>query len=56
MLSTILYGSRISLIVGFSAIIFSLILGVGLGLTAGYFGGKYEMFVMRLTDLSLIHI
>ena len=37
------------LIVGFSAIIFSLILGVGLGLTAGYFGGKYEMVVMRLT-------
>ena len=39
MLSTILYGSRISLIVGFSAILFSLILGVTLGLTAGYFGG-----------------
>jgi peptide/nickel transport system permease protein len=53
MLSTILYGSRISLIVGFSAIIFSLILGVGLGLTAGYFGGKYEMIVMRLTDVQL---
>ena len=53
MLSTILYGSRISLIVGFSAIIFSLVLGVGLGLTAGFFGGKYEMIVMRL---SLIHI
>ena len=53
MLSTILYGSRISLIVGFSAIIFSLILGVSLGLTAGYFGGKYEMIVMRLTDVQL---
>ena len=53
MLSTILYGSRISLIVGFSAIIFSLLLGVGLGLTAGYFGGKYEMIVMRLTDVHL---
>ena len=53
MLSTILYGSRISLIVGFSAILFSLVLGVALGLTAGYFGGKYEMFVMRLTDVQL---
>ena len=53
MLSTILYGSRISLIVGFSAILFSLILGVTLGLTAGYFGGKYEMIVMRLTDVQL---
>ena len=37
MLATILYGSRISLIVGFSAVIFALILGVGLGLSAGYF-------------------
>ena len=53
MLSTILYGSRISLIVGFSAIIFSLILGVGLGLTDGFFGGKYEMIVMRLNDVQL---
>ncbi len=53
MLATILYGSRISLIVGFSAILFSLLLGVGLGLTAGYFGGKYEMIVMRLTDVQL---
>ena len=53
MLSTILYGSRISLIVGFSAILFSLILGVALGLTAGYFGGKYEMIIMRITDVQL---
>jgi peptide/nickel transport system permease protein len=53
MLSTILYGSRISLIVGFAAILFSLILGVSLGLTAGYFGGKYEMIIMRITDVQL---
>ena len=53
MLSTILYGSRISLIVGFAAILFSLVLGVSLGLTAGYFGGKYEMIVMRITDVQL---
>ena len=53
MLSTILYGSRISLIVGFAAILFSLILGVSLGLTAGFFGGKYEMIVMRITDVQL---
>ena len=46
MLSTILYGCRISLIVGFAAIIFSLVLGVGLGLTAGYFGGKYEICLL----------
>jgi len=53
MLATILYGSRISLIVGFSAVIFALILGVTLGLTAGFFGGKYEMIVMRFTDVQL---
>ena len=53
MLSTILYGSRISLIVGFAAILFSLIFGVSLGLTAGYFGGKYEMIIMRITDVQL---
>ena len=53
MLATILYGSRISLIVGFSAVIFALVLGVGLGLSAGYFGGKYEMLVMRFTDVQL---
>ncbi len=53
MLATILYGSRISLIVGFSAVIFALVLGVTLGLTAGYFGGKYEMIVMRFTDVQL---
>ena len=53
MFSTMIYGSRISLIVGFASIIFSLILGVTLGLTAGYFGGKYEMIVMRLTDVQL---
>ena len=48
-----LYGSRISLIVGFSAIIFSLILGVGLGLTAGYFGGKYEMISNEINRCSI---
>ena len=48
MLSTILYGSRISLIVGFSAILFSLILGVGLGLTAGFFGAAVPLFLRKI--------
>ena len=48
MFSTMIYGSRISLIVGFASIIFAMFLGVFLGITAGYIGGKYE--------LSLIHI
>ena len=51
--SAILYGTRISLIVGFSAILFSVIFGVSLGLTAGYFGGRYETIIMRLADVQL---
>jgi peptide/nickel transport system permease protein len=53
MLSTIIYGSRISLIVGFASIIFAMVLGVLLGVTSGYLGGKYEIIVMRLTDVQL---
>ena len=53
MFSTIIYGSRISLIVGFASIIFAMVLGVFLGVTAGYLGGKYEIIVMRLTDVQL---
>jgi len=53
MFSTMIYGSRISLIVGFSSIIFAMVLGVFLGVTAGYIGGIYEIVVMRLTDVQL---
>ena len=53
MLSTMIYGSRISLTVGFASIIFALILGVTLGITSGYLGGRYEIIVMRLTDVQL---
>ncbi len=53
MLSTMIYGSRISLTVGFASIIFALVLGVTLGITSGYFGGRYEIIVMRLTDVQL---
>jgi peptide/nickel transport system permease protein len=53
MLSTIIYGSRISLIVGFASIAFAMIVGVFLGITAGYIGGKYEVILMRLTDVQL---
>lgn len=52
-LSTIMYGSRVSLIVGFSAVLFSIVVGVGLGLLAGYMGGWLETAVMRLADVQL---
>ena len=52
-LSTILYGARISLAVGVAAVLFALVLGVTLGLTAGYFGGRIDAFIMRVADIQL---
>ncbi len=51
--STILYGMRISLFVGFAAVAFALILGVTLGLIAGYIGGWTETIIMRVADVQL---
>ena len=52
-LSAIFYASRISLIVGFAAVAFGMILGVGLGVVAGYFGGWVDSLIMRLADMQL---
>ena len=52
-LSTIVWGSRISLLVGFAAVLLSAALGVALGVSAGYLGGAYEAVVMRLADVQL---
>jgi peptide/nickel transport system permease protein len=52
-LSAILYGSRLSLIVGIASVAFSLVLGVGLGLLAGYIGGAVEALIMRVADIQL---
>ena len=51
--STILYGMRISLFVGFAAVLFALVLGVTLGLIAGYAGGWTETVIMRVADVQL---
>lgn len=51
--STILYGMRISLFVGFAAVMFALIIGVTLGLIAGYVGGWTETIIMRVADVQL---
>jgi peptide/nickel transport system permease protein len=53
MLSTIMYGSRISLLVGLSATAFALVLGVSLGLLAGYRGGVLDTIIMRIADVQL---
>ncbi|MEM9845206.1 MAG: ABC transporter permease [Pseudomonadota bacterium] len=51
--STILYGMRISLFVGFSAVGLAMALGVLLGLVAGYVGGWVETLIMRIADIQL---
>ncbi|WP_299043280.1 ABC transporter permease [uncultured Tateyamaria sp.] len=51
--STILYGMRISLFVGVAAVLFALILGITLGLLAGYVGGWTETIIMRIADVQL---
>lgn len=52
-LSTIMYGSRISLLVAVSAVAMSMIVGVGLGLLAGYAGGRIDSIIMRIADVQL---
>ena len=51
--SAILYGSRVSLLVGAASVLFSLVIGVGLGLVAGYVGGRTEALIMRVADIQL---
>ena len=53
MLSTILYGMRISLIIGFAAVAFQAVTGIIIGLLAGYYGGRIDSFLMRLADVQL---
>ncbi len=52
-LSRIIYGSRVSLIVGIMAVVFSLVLGTTLGLLAGYYGGWIDSIIMRIVDVML---
>jgi len=51
--SRLLLGTRISLSVGFVAVGIEAVIGVTLGLCAGFFGGKFDTFVMRLVDIML---
>ncbi|NDV52283.1 ABC transporter permease [Yangia sp. PrR007] len=52
-LSAILYGSRISLVIGFASVMAALAVGLSLGLVAGYFGGWVDNVIMRLGDVLL---
>lgn len=51
--SRVIAGTRISLLVGVSAVAFSLIIGTILGSVAGYFGGRTDAVIMRIMDIML---
>ena len=52
-LSAIMHGARVSLLVGVCAVLFSTLLGVSVGLTAGYLGGTADALLMRIADIQL---
>jgi peptide/nickel transport system permease protein len=52
-LSAIMFGTQVSLVVGFLSVILSVVLGVGLGLISGYVGGRTDHVIMRLADVQL---
>ena len=54
MLSRIIYGARLSVIVGFAATAFSILISALLGITSGFFGGKYDLIVQRFVDAWMI--
>ena len=51
--STILYGSRISIFVGFASMLLAMIIGITLGLISGYIGGAVEAVIMRIADVQI---
>jgi peptide/nickel transport system permease protein len=52
-LSRIVYGARVSVIVGFAGVLLSGLMGTFLGILAGYFGGFIDAVIMRVTDMML---
>lgn len=53
-LSNLIYGARVSLIVGFFASFISLVIGGLVGLIAGFYGGQTDNVLMRITDILLV--
>jgi peptide/nickel transport system permease protein len=53
-LSTLIYGARVSLIVGFTASFMSMFIGTAVGLIAGYYGGRIGNLLMRVVDFLMV--
>ncbi len=53
-LSLLIYGARVSLIVGFTSSFFSMFIGTVVGLSAGYYGGRVSTILMRLVDFLMV--
>lgn len=51
--SSLLYGTRISLLIGIASVALAMIIGITLGLVAGYAGGRIDAFIMRIADIQL---
>jgi len=52
-LSSIMYGTRLSLVVGFASVAVAMTLGITLGLLSGYLGGAVDALIMRIADVQL---
>ena len=52
LLSTMIYGLRVSLLIGCGAVLFQAFVGILIGLFSGYLGGKLDSFLMRVTDIQ----
>ena len=52
-LSSIMYGTRLSLIVGLASVVVAMVLGIALGLVSGYVGGAVDSIIMRIADVQL---
>ncbi len=51
--SALLYGTRISLLIGFASVALAMVVGIILGLIAGYAGGRVDALIMRIADIQL---
>jgi peptide/nickel transport system permease protein len=52
LLSTMIFGLRVSLLIGIGAVLFQALVGIVVGLISGFFGGKLDSFLMRLADIQ----